>query len=104
MACIDTANILTMLAGVVYDEVACGTGVEVVGPLSSSTLVCGGLFFVAATMVVVGGTSGGVTKVNISSIGTGWCIARWIAIKFSSGLIRLASKVRWTFISESSWC
>lgn len=60
-----------MLAGIVYDEVACGAGVVVVGPLSTSISAYGGLSSVVATVVVVCGTSGGVFGANISGIGAG---------------------------------
>lgn len=46
-----------MIAGVICDKVACGVGVVVAGPLSSSASVRGDLSSVVAIVVVVGGIS-----------------------------------------------
>lgn len=90
-----------MPAGVAYKVVAHGTGIVVVGPLSSSTSSCGGLSSVAAAMaVVVYEPSGGSARENILGIGSG-CVC-WSSTEFSLALIRLGSKVRWTSISWSN--
>lgn len=57
-----------MLTGAICVGMPYGAGVEVVDPLSTSVLVCGGLSLVVAEALVVGGTLDGGSSVNISDI------------------------------------
>lgn len=83
-----------MLGGAAYDDVTYGARIKVMGPLSSSASGYVRLSSVAASVaVVVYGTSGSSTLVNIFGIGAGWCCAHRNVTRFSSAFIRMASKV-----------
>lgn len=81
-----------MPARVDYDFVACGAGIEIVGPLFSPVSYCGSLSLVAeVVVVVVYEPSASVLRENISGI-EARC-ARQCSTRFFSNLIRLGSMV-----------
>lgn len=90
-----------MSTGDVGVAMTCGAELVVVGPLSTLVSLCGGLCSIVVAAVVVDGVSDGGSIANICVIYVSWCGACWKVTGLSSALIWLASKVRWTLISES---